>query len=91
MRSATTFRTERLHRRGRGDPIVLSPDGSTLAAGVKGQGIRLLPLASGEARAVPGKTAEFAPLAWCADGSLLTYQGGEVPARITPVDLSSGK
>jgi hypothetical protein len=75
----------------RGDDIVISPDGVSVAAAISEQGIQLIPVDGGAARPVPGATAGLAPIAWCRDGSLLASRGGEVPAHVVRIDLSSGK
>jgi Tol biopolymer transport system component len=71
------------------DPIVLSPDGLSVAAPV-GEGIQILPLDGGASRKVPGAAAGTAPLAWCRDGSLLFYKRNEIPAKVMRLNLESG-
>jgi Serine/threonine protein kinase len=75
----------------RGDDIVLSPDGSHVAASFAGQGIHLLAVDGGDPRQVPGQTAGLTPVAWCRNGELLSYRRGEIPAHIVRLDLQSGK
>jgi hypothetical protein len=74
----------------RADDIVLSPDGSHVAASLAGQGIHLLAVDGGKARQVPGQTAGLTPLVWCRNGELLSYWRGEIPAHIVRLDLQSG-
>jgi hypothetical protein len=71
------------------DPIVLSPDGTSVAAPVDG-GIQILPVAGGAGLKVPGTAAGTAPLAWCRDDSLLVYKRSEIPARVMRLNLKSG-
>jgi hypothetical protein len=71
------------------DPIVVSPDGTSVAAPVDG-GIQILPVAGGAGLKVPGTAAGTAPLAWCRDDSLLVYKRSEIPARVMRLNLKSG-
>lgn len=74
----------------RGDPIVISPDDQWLATAIAGEGIRLLPVAGGDARPLPGETKGLHPLAWCG-ASLLASRPFEIPAHVIRIDLQSGK
>jgi hypothetical protein len=71
------------------DPIVLSPDGTSVAAPVD-DGIRILPVDGGASRKVPGTAAGTTPLAWCRDDSLLFYKRSETPAKVMRLNLKSG-
>ena len=75
----------------RGDNIVISPDGRSVAAIVADQGIQLLPVDGGLARPVSGVTAGFTPVTWCRDWGLLIYRPGEIPAHVVRVDPKSGR
>ena len=71
--------------------FALSPDGR-MAAGVgpdkKGY---LFPIPAGEPKAIPGLLPDEAPVAFTADGgSLFVYRGGEMPAKVYRLELSSG-
>jgi eukaryotic-like serine/threonine-protein kinase len=72
-------------------PVVISPDGgSVAAAGLDGK-ITLYSLDGGAPRAVPKLADGSAPLRWCPDNrSLLVRQPGNVPAKIFRVDLQTG-
>jgi Tol biopolymer transport system component len=71
------------------DPIVISPDGKSLAAAIDGKGIQLMAIEGGEPQPIPG-TAEHAPLAWCRDGGILIYRPGEIPAQVVRADPKTG-
>ena len=81
------------------DPLVLalSPDGSQVA-GLGPDGLaHLYPLSGetltgGEAKTVPGFLIGEQPVEWSADGkSLYVYRPGDFPARVSQIDLSTGK
>jgi hypothetical protein len=76
------------------DPLVLAlaPDGSQ-AAGVGADGLAYLySLTGGPTRSVPGFTAGEQPIEWSADGrSLYVYRPGELPAKVSLLNLASGK
>ena len=71
------------------DPIVISPDGKSLAAAILDKEIQMIPIEGGEPRSIPG-TAGLAPVAWCGDGGILIYLPGEIPAQVLRVDLKTG-
>jgi len=73
----------------RGDDLVLSPDGKSVAA-MAGQRIQLLHVDGAPPREVPG-TSGLTPAAWCRDGGLLAYRRGEMLAHILRIDMQSGK
>lgn len=73
------------------DPVAISPDGKSVAvSGLDGK-IVLYPLDDGAPRAVPKLANGFTPLRWCADNSLLVYHAGDVPVKITRVDIETGE
>jgi len=76
------------------DPLilVLSPDGSQVAGvGTDGLGY-LYSLTAGPTKTVPGFIAGEQPVQWSADGkSLYVYRPGEFPAKVTRLDLATGK
>jgi Tol biopolymer transport system component len=76
------------------DPLilVLSPDGAQAASvGADGLGY-LYSLTGGPAKTVPGFIAGEQPVQWSADGkSLYVYRPGEFPAKVTRLDLATGK
>jgi len=73
------------------NPVVISPDGGSVAvAGLDGK-ITIYPLDGGAPRAVPKLTDGSAPLRLCPDNrSLLVYQAGNLPVKIFRVDLQTG-
>jgi Tol biopolymer transport system component len=73
------------------NPVVISPDGGSVAvAGLDGK-ITLYSLDSGAPRPVPKVTDGSAPLRWCPDNrSLLVSQVGNIPVKIFRVDLQTG-
>jgi len=76
------------------DPLViaLSPDGSQ-AAGVGSDGnAYLYSLTGGPTKTVPGFLPSEQPIEWSADGkSLYVYRPGEFPAKVSELDLATGK
>ena len=52
----------------------------------------LYPITPGEPRPVPGLELGELPIQWSPDGKFLyVYRRGDIPAKVTRVDLSSGK
>jgi serine/threonine protein kinase/Tol biopolymer transport system component len=76
------------------DPLlmVLSPDGTQVAS-VGADGLGYLYSLNGEPpKTVPGFMSGEQPLQWSVDGkSLYLYRPGEFPAKVTRLDLSTGK
>jgi serine/threonine protein kinase/Tol biopolymer transport system component len=76
------------------DPLViaLAPDGSQVA-GVGPDGLAYLySLTGGPTKTVPGFLTGEQPIEWSADGkSLFVYRPGEFPAKVSALDLTSGK
>jgi serine/threonine protein kinase/Tol biopolymer transport system component len=71
--------------------FALSPDGQSVAAVGPDEKGYLFPVAKGDPKLIPGLMAGEAPVAWSADGrSLFIYHGGELPAKIYRLDISSG-
>jgi len=71
--------------------FALSPDGQFVAAVGPDEKGYLFPVAKGDPRPIPGLLPGEAPVAWSADGhSLYIYRGGELPAKIFRLDISSG-
>jgi Tol biopolymer transport system component len=70
----------------------VSPDGRRAVA-IDPEGVpRLYPLEAGEPIAIPGVTANDAPLRWTPDGrSIYVVLGGEMPARVEIVDIATGQ
>ena len=73
------------------NPVVLSPDGGSVAVAGSDGKVTLYSLDGGAPRAVPKLADGSAPLRWCPDNrSLLVYQAGNVPVKIFRVDLQTG-
>jgi hypothetical protein len=72
------------------DDIVLSPNGHRLATAMQDHSVQLLPISGGPPEPVPG-VAGLTPVAFCRDESLLVYRSGEMPARISRVNLKTGQ
>jgi serine/threonine protein kinase/Tol biopolymer transport system component len=76
------------------DPLViaLAPDGSQVA-GVGPDGLAYLySLTGGPTKTVPGFLTGEQPIEWSADGkSLYVYRPGEFPAKVSSLDLATGK
>ena len=76
------------------DPLVLAlaPDGSQVAGiGADGKGY-LYSLTGGPTKDVPGLLPSEQPIEWSGDGkSLYVYKPGEFPAKVTQLDLATGK
>jgi serine/threonine protein kinase len=72
--------------------FAVSPDGREVAAvGPDGKGI-LLPIGGGSPRALPGISEGEFPLRFSPDGKFLyLWKRGDVPARVTRLDLQSGR
>jgi eukaryotic-like serine/threonine-protein kinase len=68
----------------------LTPDGTSLAARVKGQ-LMQLPVDGGEPRPVKGADPEDVPLLWRSDGRVLFVRQGRLPTRIFALDVASGQ
>jgi eukaryotic-like serine/threonine-protein kinase len=76
------------------DPLVLAlaPDGSQVAGiGADGKAY-LYSLDGGAEKLVPGLLPSEQPIEWSADGkSLYVYRPGEFPAKVSELDLATGK
>jgi eukaryotic-like serine/threonine-protein kinase len=76
------------------DPLVLalSPDGAQVAGvGSDGQAY-LYSLSGGPTKTVPGLLPGEQPIEWSADGkSLYVFRPGELPAKVSQLDLATGK
>ncbi|HTW57669.1 MAG TPA: protein kinase [Terriglobales bacterium] len=68
-----------------------SPD-SKFVVGVGTNSVAIYPVDGGSPRVIPGLGAEFRPVQWSEDGSLLyAYRPGELPCKIYKIDIASGK
>jgi hypothetical protein len=72
--------------------IALSPDGSQVA-GIGPDGLAYLyPVSGGQPKPIPGFQTGEQPIEWSADGkSLYVYRPGEFPAKVSNLDLATGK
>ena len=76
----------------RGTPIVVSPDGQSVAAIGPDDHIYLYPVAGGEAQAVRGIQPGEQPISFTPDGrGLYVYPPGELPAKVFKVDMANGQ
>jgi len=72
--------------------VVLSPKGDFAASGGPDGKIYLYPVSGGEPVLVPGMQAGEIPTGWSGDGkSLYVFRFGEIPAKVSEVEISSGK
>jgi len=71
--------------------FALAPDGSAVAAvGPDNKGY-LFPVPAGDPRLIKGMEPGEVPVGWSTDGhSLYVYRGGDLPAKVYRVDLSTG-
>jgi eukaryotic-like serine/threonine-protein kinase len=71
--------------------FAIMPDGQEVAAvGPDGKGT-LYPVNGGEAKLIPGFETGQEPISWTPDGrSLYVYRSGELPARVSRLDLAAG-
>jgi eukaryotic-like serine/threonine-protein kinase len=70
----------------------MSPDGRQLASNGTERGVLLFAIGGGPPRPVPGTGAQDRPFAWSPDQRFLyVYQRGEVPARISRIELATGR
>jgi hypothetical protein len=70
----------------------VSPDGRFVAASVASGEVLLVPLDGGGSRAVPGCGPNDLPIQWTPDGRrILVFNPGSLPARISEIDLESGR
>ena len=56
------------------DPVVLSPDGRSIAVLTAGNSVLLQPIAGGVGQAIPGLKAGFTPVRWCPGGATIMLQ-----------------
>jgi len=75
----------------RRSPIVVSPDGRSVAAVGNDQRILIYPTAAGQPQAVPDLAPGFTPLRWCPDNQLVLYRYGEPSPQLWKADVRTGK
>jgi len=72
--------------------FLVSPDGQSVAAIGPDQLGYFYPVAGGETRPIRGLEAGEQPVAWSADGrSIYLYRPGELPAKISRLDLATSQ
>jgi Tol biopolymer transport system component/predicted Ser/Thr protein kinase len=72
--------------------LVISPKGDFAASVGPDHKIYLYPIAGGEPVPVSGAEPDEAPTGWSADGrSLFVFRFGEIPSRVSELELSTGK
>ena len=72
--------------------FVSSPKGDVVAGVGPDHKIYLYPIAGGQPVPASGNTGDEAPTGWSADGrSLYVFRFGEIPAKVSELELSTGK
>ncbi|HXY52744.1 MAG TPA: protein kinase [Terriglobales bacterium] len=72
--------------------VVISPKGDYVASVGPDHKTYLYPVHGGEPMLVPGTQSDEAPTGWSADGrSVYVFRFGEIPAKVSQVELSTGK
>jgi Tol biopolymer transport system component len=77
-------------RHERRSPIVVSPDGRSVAAVTNDGRIAIFPTAEGKPRTVPNLKPGFTPLQWCPDGQLVVHRYDEPQPRLWKLDPRTG-
>jgi dipeptidyl aminopeptidase/acylaminoacyl peptidase len=75
------------------DPLVLvlSPDGTKVAGVGPDEKAYLYPVAGGEPQLIPGFEVGEQPIQWSTDGkSIYVYRPGDLPAKVSRLELSTG-
>jgi len=74
-----------------GFSFALSPDGHSIAAVGPDDKAYLFPVPAGDPVPIRGLQAGEVPVAWTADGrSLYIYRGGELPAKVYRLEITTG-
>jgi Tol biopolymer transport system component/predicted Ser/Thr protein kinase len=77
---------------GVGSAFAVSPGSDFIADTGPDHKIYLYPISGGEPRLVPGAQANEAPVGWSSDGRVLfVFRFGEIPARVTQIDVVTGQ
>jgi dipeptidyl aminopeptidase/acylaminoacyl peptidase len=71
--------------------FAISPDSKFVAAVAGDEKGYLYPIEGGDPRPIPGFEAGEQPITFSNDGGLYVYQPGELPARVTRVELATGR
>ncbi len=72
--------------------LVISPKGDFAASVGPDHKVYLYPIAGGNPVPVSGAEPDDAPTGWSADGrSLYVFRFGEIPSRVSEIELSTGK
>ena len=92
VQSLTDSKPKAISPEGIGARFVLSPRGDVVAGMGADRKVYLYPIEGGEPRPVPGIGANEVPTGWSSDGrSLFVLRYGELPARVTQVDVATGQ
>jgi WD40 repeat protein len=74
------------------EAFAVSPDGETVAGVGPDQKGYIYPLTAGEPKSISGLEPGDLPICWSQDGrALYLYRTGEVPAKISRLELATGK
>ncbi len=74
----------------RRSPIVVSPDGRSVAAVANDGRVLIYPTAPGEPRPVPGLGSGYTPLQWCQGDRLVLHQYDQPQPQLWKVDIKTG-
>ena len=77
----------------RRSPVVVSPDGRSVAAAGNDGRVLLYPAdpaALGQSTAIPGLAPGFTPLQWCRDNRLVLHRYYDTPPQLWKVDIRTG-
>ncbi len=92
LESLSDGKPKAISEEGVGAAPILSPKGDLVADTGPDRKIYVYPVQGGERRLVPGIEAGELPTGWSADGQeLFVLHRGEVPARVSRVDITTGK
>jgi eukaryotic-like serine/threonine-protein kinase len=92
LESLSDGKPKAISEEGVGAAPILSPKGDLVADTGPDRKIYVYPVQGGDRRLVPGIEAGELPTGWSADGQeLFVLHRGEVPARVSRVDITTGK
>ena len=92
VQSLTDSKPKAISPEGVSARFALSPRGDMIAGLGADRKMYLYPIEGGEPRPVPGIEANEVPTGWSSDGrTLFVLRYGELPARVTQVDVATGQ